>query len=479
MSATRIAEIRARRIWDSRGRPTVEADVRLEGGAIGRGIAPAGASRGSREAIDLRDGGTALGGFGVDRVLRAIREEIAPALLGLNATDQSRIDKTMIALDGTAQKSRLGGNALIAVSLAVLSAAAAAAGQPLWRHLAGATPVRLPLPEIQIFGGGAHAGRRIDIQDFMVMPVGAGDFAEALVMAAEIYRAAGAIMAERGTLHGVADEGGWWPDFATNEEALETLLRAIERAGFRPAEQVTISLDIAASEFGCNGTYRLSRSLQPGARMHDDAPSPNPLPRRGGEGSSSPSPRLRGEGRGEGRELDTAEMIGMLGGWLDRFPIAAMEDPLAEDDADGMRQFTALYGNRVQVIGDDFLVTDAKLIEAAAAVGGCNAALIKPNQAGTVSETVAGLDAARRGGMATVISARSGETEDATLAHLAVGWNCGQLKVGSFARSERMAKWNEVLRIAEQAGAQATFAGRAAAKPPSPALAGEGRRGGA
>jgi enolase len=419
MSNARIAAITPRRIWDSRGRPTVEVDVRLAGGAFGRGVAPAGASRGSREAIELRDGGSALGGYGVEQAIRGLRDEIAPALVGRDATDQGAIDRRLIELDGTAQKQRLGGNALIAVSLAVLQAAASAAGEPLWRHLAGGRPARLPMPEIQIFGGGAHAGRRIDIQDLMVVPVGAADFADALAMVAEVYRAAGTLMAERGKLRGVADEGGFWPEFATNEEALETLLRAIERAGFRPGEQVAISLDIAASEFGSQGRYRFGL---------------------------------------ERRELDSAQMIDLLGDWIARFPIVAIEDPLAEDDAEGMRAFTARLGERVQVIGDDYLVTDAALIAAAAAAGACNAALIKPNQAGTVSETVAAIEAARRGGMATIISARSGETEDATLAHLAVGWDCGQLKVGSFARSERMAKWNEMLRIAEQAGAQARFA---------------------
>jgi len=425
MSDTRIAAIAPRRIWDSRGRPTVEVDVRLAGGAVGRGVAPAGASRGSREAIELRDGGSALGGFGVAQALRGIAEEIAPALLGRDAADQRAVDDWLIALDGTPQKQRLGGNALIAVSLAVLQAAAVAAGEPLWRHLAGGRAVRLPMPEIQIFGGGAHAGRRLDIQDLMVVPVGAADFPAALAMVAEVYRAAGTLMAEAGKLRGVADEGGFWPEFASNDEALETLLRAIERAGFRPGEQVAISLDIAASEFGSGGLYNLRHT--------------------------SPS---RGRGQGEGVTLGTEQMIELLGDWIARFPIIAVEDPLAEDDAAGMRAFTARFGGRVQVIGDDYLVTDARLIEAAAASGACNAALIKPNQVGTVSETVAAIEAARRGGMDAIISARSGETEDATLAHLAVGWDCGQLKVGSFARSERMAKWNEVLRIADQAAAQ-------------------------
>ena len=354
-------------------------------------------------------------------------------LRSMEADDQAGIDAAMIALDNTPQKRRLGGNALIAVSLAVLNAACVASGNPLWRHLVGDAPVRLPLPEIQIFGGGAHAGRRIDVQDFMVMPVGATSFDEALAIVAAIYRAAGVLMAQKGCQHRVADEGGWWPDFASNEEALEMLVRAIEGAGFRPGEDAAISLDIAAFEFGNGGRYRLGLDR---------------------------------------RELDTDGMIALLGGWLDRFPIASIEDPLAEDDPDDMRRFTAKYGRRVQIIGDDYLVTDAALIEAAASAQACNAVLLKPNQVGTVTETVAAVAAAHAAGFATIISARSGETEDATLAHLAVGWNTGQLKVGSFARSERMAKWNEVLRIGEQAGGQATYAGRSvlssAALPTSP-----------
>jgi enolase len=348
---------------------------------------------------------------------------IAQALAGLDAREQAAVDAALAALDGTANKSRLGGNALIATSLAVLHAAAASEGAPLWRYLAGDAPVSLPLPEIQIFGGGAHAGRRVDIQDFMVMPVGATSFAQALEMTAEMYRTAGVLMREAGKLAGVADEGGWWPAFDTNEEALDWLVRAIERAGFSPGSEVAISLDIAASEFGQGGRYRLGL---------------------------------------EARELDSDGMIAMLLAWLDRYPIASIEDPLAEDDAAGMVRFTQAAGGRVQIVGDDVLVTDAARVAAAAAQGACNAALIKPNQAGTVTETRAALDAARRAGWATIVSARSGETEDVSIAHLAVGWSAGQLKVGSFARSERMAKWNEVLRIEEALGAAARFAGRAA-----------------
>jgi enolase len=414
---TAITRIVARRIWDSRGRPTVEADVTLAGGAQGRGVAPAGASRGSNEAVDLRDGGTLLDGYGVRGAVAAVNGEIAALLHGRDALDQAAIDAALIALDGTPNKSRLGGNALIATSLAVLHAGAAAQGLPLWRHLAGDRPVTLPLPEIQIFGGGAHAGGRVDVQDFLIMPLGAATFDEALVMTSNVYRAAGGLMAERGPLCGVADEGGWWPDFDSNEAALETLTRAIDRAGYRSGE-VAISLDIAASEFGRNGRYRLAL---------DD------------------------------REYDSDAWIEQLLRWLDRYPIRAIEDPLAEDDTAGMIAFTRAAGDRVQIVGDDYLVTNAARVEAARSAGACNAVLIKPNQAGTVTETQAAFEAGVAAGFGTIVSARSGETEDVAIAHLAVGWNARQIKVGSFTRSERMAKWNELLRIEERSGAP--FAG--------------------
>ena len=423
MNRTAISEVRGRRVWDSRGRPTVEAEVALAGGARARAIAPAGASRGRHEAVDLRDGGPRLGGLDVARAVANVNGPIAEALAGMDAREQAAIDAVLIALDGTPDKSKLGGNALVATSLAVLHAAAAAEGAPLYRYLAGAGPVRLPLPQIQIFGGGAHAGRRVDIQDFMVLPLGAGDFAAALEMAAEVYRAAGELMRDAGKLAGVADEGGWWPAFAANDEALDWLVRAIERAGFTPGAEVAISLDIAASEFGRGGRYRLGL---------------------------------------EGRELDADGMSEMLERWLARYPIVSIEDPLAEDDADALARFTRAVGSRVQVIGDDFLVTNAARVAVAAERGACNAVLVKPNQAGTVTEARAALDAGKRAGWGTIVSARSGETEDVSIAHLAVGWDAGQLKVGSFARSERMAKWNEVLRIEEVEGANARFAGRAA-----------------
>ncbi|PWE54866.1 phosphopyruvate hydratase [Metarhizobium album] len=406
-----IRSIHARRIWDSRGRPTVEAEVTLADGATGRGIAPAGASRGTREAIELRDGGDRLGGLDVSQALAGIRDEIAPALRGIDALKQEEVDERLIGLDGTVNKARLGGNATVAVSLAVLHAAAASSGMPLWRYCAGGQPVSIPLPEIQIFGGGAHAGRRTDVQDFMVVAQRAQSFAEALEITAEIYRAAGSLMAERGRLQGVADEGGWWPAFDSNEEALDALVSAIERAGYTPGHEAAISLDIAASEFGRNGRYRLAM---------------------------------------EDRELDSDGMAEYLLRWCERYPIVSVEDPLAEDDPDGLARFTASVGDRMQVIGDDFLVTNANLVERAAANGNVNAVLIKVNQAGTVSEAKAACAAAKRAGFGTIVSARSGETEDVAIAHLAVGWDSGQLKVGSFARSERMAKWNEVLRIEEQ-----------------------------
>ena len=416
-----ISKVHARRIWDSRGRPTVEAEVTLSDGTIARGIAPAGASRGSREAVDKRDGGDRFGGLDVQGAIGSIRQEIDPALRGFDPFDQAAVDACLIALDGTPTKQRLGGNATVAVSLAVLHAAAASRNLPLWRHLGGLDPVVIPLPEIQIFGGGAHAGRRTDVQDFMVMAPQAKSFAEALEVTAEVYRAAGLLMAERGLLQGVADEGGWWPAFSTNEEALDMLLRAIERAGYVPGEEVAISLDVAASEFGRAGLYRLGL---------------------------------------EGRELDRDGLAEYLLGWCERYPVLSIEDPLAEDDSIGLARFTAAIGHKVQVIGDDALVTNAALVEAAARDGTVNAVLVKVNQAGTVTEAAAACAAGQRAGFGTIVSARSGETEDVAIAHLAVGWGAGQLKVGSFARSERMAKWNEVLRIEEALGGRARFAGR-------------------
>ncbi len=416
MIVSTISAVTGRRVWDSRGNPTVEVEVRLADGTSGRAIAPAGASRGSREAVDLRDGGMRLKGLDVQGALANIAGPIAAVLIGRQVDDLAGIDASLIAADGTPLKSRLGGNAIVAASLACLHAQAASAGLPLWRHLAqrhDRVP-SIPLPEIQIFGGGAHAGRRVDVQDFMVMVPGAASFDEALEITAEIYHAAGAIMARRGQRAGVADEGGWWPSFTSNEAALETLCEAILVAGETPGDRVVLSLDIAASEFGRAGSYRLAL---------------------------------------EDRDLTSDQMIDMLGRWIDAYSIVSIEDPLAEDDPAGMAAFTRAHGDRVQIIGDDYLVTNAALIRKAEAAGACNAALIKVNQAGTVSEAIAALMAADAAGYRSVVSARSGETEDTSICDLAIGLGAGQLKVGSFARSERMAKWNACLRIADDPGA--------------------------
>ena len=409
----KITQVNARRIWDSRGRPTLEVEVVSEDGTSGIGIAPAGASRGTREAVELRDGGTRFKGLDVQQAIAGIAREIAPALVGRDAADQAGIDAMLIALDGTPNKSRLGGNALIATSLAVLQAAAATNRTALWQYTAEGRDVSLPLPQIQIFGGGAHAARRVDVQDFMVVATGASSFSQALEMTAEVYRCAGELMNERGPSMGVADEGGWWPNFTRNEDALETLVEAIERTRLAPGTDVSIALDIAASEFGDHGRYRLALEQQ---------------------------------------ELDSDALCERLVRWIDTYPIVSIEDPLAEDDEDSLVALTRAVGDKIQIVGDDYLVTNADRVKHAAAVGACNCLLVKPNQAGTVTETRLALDAAKQAGYGTIVSARSGETEDVAIVHLATGWNAGQLKVGAFARGERMAKWNEGLRIESQSG---------------------------
>ena len=415
-----IRQVHARRVWDSRGRPTVEAEVTLGDGASGRAIVPSGASKGSREALEWRDGGTRHGGLDVLGAVAHVNGEIAAAVRGMAADDQATLDARLIALDGTPNKARLGANATLAVSMACAHAAAASHGLPLHAYLGGPDAVLMPMPQIQIFGGGAHAGRRVDIQDFMVVCPGADSFAQALEWTAEVYRHAGLLMARRGALCGVADEGGWWPAFDTNEEALDTLVEAIGQAGFVPGAQVAIALDVAASDFGHGGRYRLGL---------------------------------------ERRELDSDGLIELLLRWCDRFPIASIEDPLAEDDPQGFARFTRAIGTRMQVVGDDFLVSSAALLREAAAADAANTVLLKPNQRGTLTETFDCWQAARALGYAGIVSARSGETEDTSIVHLAIGWGAGQLKVGSFARGERMAKWNEALRIEERLGLRARFAG--------------------
>jgi enolase len=414
----RIDRVLGRRVWDSRGRPTVEAEIVLSSGAVGRAIAPAGASTGHNEALELRDGGAVFGGLGVDRAVHNVSTDIAAALRGFPIHDQAAIDRRLIDLDGTPNKARLGANALVAVSMAVAHAAAAARGVALWRHIADGREVSLPMPMIQIFGGGAHAGQRVDIQDFLIVPIGASTFAEAISMAAQIYHSAGSVMSGRGRLRGVADEGGWWPEFDSNREALDALVLAIQRARLRPGVDAAIAIDVAASQLRKGSLYHLAA---------DD------------------------------RAVSSDELVELLLLWCRDYPIISIEDPLAEDDHDGMRLFTSRAGAHLQIVGDDYLVTSSDRIAAAAAAGACNAVLLKPNQIGTVTETAAALATARDAGWGTIVSARSGETEDVTIVHLAVGWAAGQLKVGSCARSERTAKWNEALRIEEALGDAATL----------------------
>lgn len=419
-----IETVIGRRVWDSRGRPTVEVEIATASGASGRAIAPAGASTGSGEAVDRRDGGDSFGGLDVRGAVASVNGEIASLLKGRAVEDQAGADRALIELDGSANKSRLGGNALIATSMALAHTAAASARLPLWRHLAGGdAPGPLPLPEIQILGGGAHAARRVDVQDFMVIAVGAPDYPTALDWTADVYRAAGKILAEAGKLQGVADEGGFWPAFDSNEEALDCLLRAIEGSGHVPGDEVAIALDIAASDFGTGGRYTLAR---------------------------------------DGRQIDSDGMSEMLLGWLTRYPVVSIEDPLGEDDEAAFARFTAAAPAGVQIVGDDLVTTNAARIAHCAGQGAGNTALIKPNQIGTLTETRAALDAARAQGWSAIVSARSGETEDVTIVHLGVGWAIPQLKVGSFTRSERMAKWNEGLRLAEAVPTGAALPPRAA-----------------
>jgi enolase len=405
-----IVKTEARQVWDSRGRPTIEVEVTLASGVAGRAIAPSGASTGRREALDKRDGDTRLGGFGVNTAIAAVTEVMAPGLHGLDAADQTAVDAKLLALDGTPQKTNLGGNAIVATSLAVAWAAAADQHVPLWRHLAdlsGVTP-RIPLPMIQIFGGGRHAGNRIDVQDYLVIAQSAQNFAQACEMTAEVYFAAARDMAKRGKLNGIADEGGVWPDFSANEDGLEHLTRAIETAGFKPGVEVGIALDIAASSFFADGAYVLAL---------------------------------------EGKRLTTDQMIALLKGWVDTYPIVSLEDPLAEDDDAGFVAITRELGDRIQLIGDDYFSTDARRIARFAREGACNSALLKANQCGTVTELIAAAGATRDARWNAIQSGRSGESEDVSLSHLAIGLRSEQIKVGSITRSERTAKWNEVIRI--------------------------------
>jgi enolase len=368
-----IKSVHGRQVWDSRGRPTVEVEVTLDDGSNGRAIAPSGASTGRREALDRRDGGTRLGGYGVDTPLAAVNGPIATGIVGMDATNQAAIDATLIAIDGTPQKTALGGNAIVGTSLAVAWAAAAARGVPLWQHLreiAGLTaPPRAPLPMIQIFGGGRHAGNRIDIQDFLVLALSAKTFAEAVEMTAEVYLAAAAGMARRGKLNGIADEGGVWPDFAANEDGITHLTRAIEAAGFKPGADIGIALDVAATSFFNDGHYVLAL---------------------------------------EGRKFSTARMIDTLEAWVRDYAIVSLEDPLAEDDDEGFVEITRRLGSKIQIVGDDYFVTSAARVRRGATLGACNSVLLKANQCGTVTELIAAAAATRELGWTAIQSGRSG-----------------------------------------------------------------------
>lgn len=418
MTGPLVEELRARRIWDSRGRPTIEAEITLASGAVGTGAAPAGASRGEHESIEVRDGGERLGGWDVTRGIELIHEIVSPALMGADATDQVGVDAILDELDPTPTRSSIGGNVTVSVSIAALRAAASHAGLPLWRYLSSDLR-RLPRPEVQIMGGGAHAGRALEVQDFMVVPLSASSMQDALVQVAEVYMHAGTVVnAEYGRV-GVADEGGHWPVVANAEAALVVITKAIERAGLVPGVDMGISLDIAGTEFYRDGYYEL---------------------------------------RSEDVRLDTAEWIDRLVSWVSGYSIVAIEDPVMSRDDAAMAQVLDRIGKSALVVGDDYLVTNAERIERAAREGTVSAALIKPNQAGTVSAARDAFDSACRGGLSTIVSARSGETEDTTVAELAAGWGADLVKVGSITRGERTAKWNQLIRIADAAPQADTLA---------------------
>ena len=417
----KIAAVRAREVLDSRGHPTLEVEVALDDGSVGRAIVHAGASTGTHEALELRDGDPArYGGKGVLRAAAHVREVIAPALAGRSPFDQEAIDRLLLELDGTPHKARLGANALLGTSLAVAHAAAAARRLPLYLYLGGPDAHRLPLPLFNILNGGRHARGGVDFQEFMVAPIGAPTFAEALRWGAEVYHALGWLLEERGLASGVGDEGGFAPALQRNEDALALVLKAIEGAGRRPGDEVALALDAAASELYRNGRYHLPR---------------------------------------EGRSLAAEEMVALWQDWCARYPIVSIEDGLAEDDWEGWRLLTARLGQQVQLVGDDLFVTSVERLRRGIEAGAANAVLVKPNQVGTLSETLQAVQLARQARYAAIISHRSGETEDTTIADLAVATGVGQIKAGAPARGERTAKYNRLLRIEEELGGRARYAG--------------------
>jgi len=417
----KIDSISAYQVFDSRGNPTIEAEIVLENGARGRGLVPSGASTGQFEALELRDRDPKrFRGKSVFNAIANVHRVIAPALCGRDVFDQNGLDQAMISLDGTPNKSRLGANAILAVSMAATQAAATARNEPLFTYLGPGN--LLPLPEIQITGGGAHANWRTDVQDFLLIAVGARSYGEVLEITHNVYHAAGEILKRRGKYFGVADEGGYWPEFETNEEALQLLVEAIESAGYRPGQDAAISLDIAASDLfdEKTGTYRFSL---------------------------------------EQRRFSTAEFAALIEHWCANYPIISIEDPMADTDWEGWQMIFQNLGHRIQIVGDDLFTTNIRRIQAGIEKRLANAVLIKLNQIGTVTETLEAIGLTQRAGWLPVVSARSGETEDAFIAHLAVATNAGQLKVGSFSRSERMAKWNEVIRIERGLAGKSRFVG--------------------
>jgi enolase len=419
-----IVDIIGREILDSRGNPTVECDVLLESGAMGRAAVPSGASTGSREAIELRDGDKSRYlGKGVLNAVEHINTEISEAVMGLEANEQAFLDHTLIDLDGTENKSRLGANAILAVSMAVAKAAAEEAGLPLYRYFGGSGGMQLPVPMMNVINGGAHANNNLDMQEFMILPVGAASFAEALRFGAETFHALKKIIAARGMSTAVGDEGGFAPSVASHEEAIKLILEAIDKAGFEAGTQLAIGLDCAASEFYKDGKYRL------------DA---------------------------EGLTLDAKGLTDMLAAWCDKYPLVSIEDAMAESDWDGWVHLTKALGRKVQLVGDDIFVTNTRIFREGIGRGIANSILIKINQIGTLTETFAAIEMAKRAGYTAVISHRSGETEDSTIADIAVGTNVGQIKTGSLSRSDRIAKYNQLLRIEEDLGDVAGYPGRAA-----------------
>ena len=418
---TAIVDVHAREILDSRGNPTVEVDVTLETGTIGRAAVPSGASTGAHEAVERRDGGARFGGRGVSQAVEAANGEIFDALAGFDAEDQLAIDRVLVELDGTPNKGRLGANAILGVSLACAKAAAAEAGTPLYRYVGGVFARTLPVPMMNILNGGVHADNPIDIQEFMVMPVGASSAAEAIRIGAEIFQNLRRQLAEAGHNTNVGDEGGFAPNLASTDAALGFVMQAVEAAGYHPGDDVVLALDVAASEFYREGAYRLA---------------------------------------GEGKTLDATGLVSFEADLTRRYPIASIEDGMAEDDWDGWRLLANELGGTVQLVGDDVFVTNPHRLRDGIGRGIANALLVKVNQIGTLSETLEAVEIAQRAGWGTVFSHRSGETEDTTIADLAVATNCGQIKTGSLSRSDRLAKYNQLIRIEEQLGASAVFAGR-------------------